>query len=142
MSIQKRPTLRLIQPIGFSGRLAAIRVPTMGKARLSAKVKSWPTASQALKGLAAPTDKKASAAEATNMAAERPPSDQASLTATRRLILETRRSRNPHLSCKPASYPTPLYRKIVCRALRRKGSCTKSPVRDFPADFVKWRPPV
>jgi hypothetical protein len=31
--IQNRPEMRQIQPIGFLGRLEAIRPPTMGKAR-------------------------------------------------------------------------------------------------------------
>src|SRR5918997_2266963 len=33
LTIQKMPTAKQIQPMGFSGRLEAIRAPTKGKAR-------------------------------------------------------------------------------------------------------------
>src|SRR5918995_4040361 len=36
--IQKRPVIRQIQPIGFPGRLEAIRTPTIGKDRKGAKI--------------------------------------------------------------------------------------------------------
>ena len=55
----------------------------------------------------------------TNMATERPARDQASQTATRRLIPEMSRSRIPYLSYELASCPTPVYGRTVWRALRR-----------------------
>src|SRR5215218_4244915 len=96
MSVQKRPATRQIQPIGFSERLEAIRAPTIVKARNGARINRSPMAPpepQSLEGCAAGAvtsrDKMVSMAPATNMAPERPASDQANQEATRRLILTT-----------------------------------------------------
>jgi hypothetical protein len=86
MDIQKRLAARQIQPIGFSGRLEAIRAPTRGKARKGKKITSElraPAVPQvlAVEGCgAAPTykDDTVSAAPTTNMATERAASDHAS----------------------------------------------------------------
>src|SRR5215203_4933532 len=84
MSVQKRPEARQIQPIGFSGRLEAIRAPTIVKARKGARSKMLaiaPPVPQSLGHFAAGavtyTDKTVSMAPATNMVPERPASDQA-----------------------------------------------------------------
>src|SRR5215210_7903322 len=89
MNIQNRPAARQIQPIGFSGRLEAIRAPTRGKARKGKKITSElraPAVPQvlAVEGCgAAPTykDETVSAAPTTNMATERAASDHASQAA-------------------------------------------------------------
>src|SRR5215203_282208 len=85
MSVQKRPATRQIQPIGFSGRLEAIRAPTIVKARKGAWINRLPMAPpepQSLEGCAAGAvtykDKMVSMVPATNMVPERPASDQAS----------------------------------------------------------------
>src|SRR5215211_2224940 len=93
MSVQKRPATRQIQPIGFSERLEAIRAPTIVKARNGARINRSPMAPpepQSLEGCAAGAvtsrDKMVSMAPATNMAPERPASDQANQEAARVLI--------------------------------------------------------
>src|SRR5215210_2856928 len=93
MSVQKRPATRQIQPIGFSGRLEAIRAPTIVKARKGARINRLPMAPpepQSLEGCATGAvtykDKMVSMAPATNMAPERPASDQASQETARVLI--------------------------------------------------------
>src|SRR5215211_3084022 len=119
MDIQKRPAARQIQPIGFSGRLEAIRAPTRGKARKGKKITSplrGPAVPQSLEGgVATPTykDDTVSAAPAKNMATERAASDHASQTA-RVLTLPTPLSR-----CLAPAATTPLYRIAVCRTLRQ-----------------------
>src|SRR4028119_2363240 len=119
MSIQKRPAARQIQPIGFWGRLEAIRAPTRGKARKGKKITRPPMSPPVPHVLGdrvagAPyKDMMVSAALAKNMATERPASDQASQEAARRLIPPTPRSRSL-----ASSVTTSLYRKNVCRALR------------------------
>jgi hypothetical protein len=88
MSIQKRPAARQIQPIGFVGRLEAIRAPTMGKARKGNQSNRSPRVPPVLEGCvagAAYKDEMVSATVATNMTTERPASDQAS-NAARALI--------------------------------------------------------
>jgi hypothetical protein len=84
MNIQNRPATRQIQPIGFSGRLEAIRAPTRGNARNGKKI------SKLLRGPAVPQslgvcvtvplfrDKTVSAAPTRNMATETAASDHAS----------------------------------------------------------------
>src|SRR5829696_4857471 len=93
MSVQKRPATRQIQPIGFSGRLEAIRAPTIVKARKGARIYRLPMAPpepQSLEGWAAGAvtykDKMVSMALTTKAAPERPASDHASQAAMRRLI--------------------------------------------------------
>src|SRR5829696_7063758 len=120
MSVQKRPATRQIQPIGFSGRLEAIRAPTIVKARKGAWINRLPMAPpepQSLKGCAAGAvtykDKMVSMAPATNMAPERPASDQASQEEARVFALPSSRSRR----CVPSA-TTPLYRTLVSQALR------------------------
>src|SRR5215210_7501562 len=121
MNIQNRPAARQIQPIGFSGRLEAIRAPTSGKARKGKKITSplrGPAVPQSLEVegcVAAPTDKdeRASTAPITNMATERPASDHASQTA-RALIPPTPLSR-----CLAPAVTTPIYSATVSRPLRR-----------------------
>src|SRR5919199_6039952 len=112
MSVQKRPATKQIQPIGFAGRLEAIRAPTIVKARKGARIKRLPMAPpepQSLEGCAAGAvtykDKMVSMAPATNIAPERPASDQASQEEARVLIPPVPRS-----CCGRApSVTTPLY---------------------------------
>src|SRR5215208_7239616 len=120
MSVQKRPATKQIQPIGFSGRLEAIRAPTIVKARKGARINRLPMAPpepQSLESCAAGAvtykDKMVSMAPATNMAPERPASDQASQEEARVFALPTSRSRR----CVP-SVTTPLYSTTVSQALR------------------------
>jgi hypothetical protein len=120
MSVQKRPATRQIQPIGFSGRLEAIRAPTIVKARKGARINRLPMAPpepQSLESCAAGAvtykDKMVSMALATNIAPERPASDQASQEEARVYALPTSRSRR----CVPSA-TTPLYRTLVSQALR------------------------
>src|SRR5215211_6320892 len=120
MSVQKRPATKQIQPIGFSGRLEAIRAPTIVKARKGARINRLamaPPEPQSLEGCAAGAvtykDKIVSMAPATNMAPDRPASDQASQEEARVFALPTSRSRR----CVPST-TTPLYRTLVSQALR------------------------
>jgi hypothetical protein len=114
MSIQKRPAARQIQPIGFWGRLEAIRAPTKGKARKGKKITRPPMSPPVPHVLGdrvagAPyKDMMVSATLAKNMAIDRPASDQASQAAARRLIPPTPRSRSL-----ASLVTTPLYRKVV-----------------------------
>src|SRR5918992_4030370 len=97
MSIHKKPAVRQIQPIGFWGRLEAIRAPTRGKARKGKKITRPPMSPPVPHVLggrvagAAYKDMMVSATLAKNMATERPASDQASQAAARRLIPPTPR---------------------------------------------------
>ncbi len=81
------PEARQIHPIGLLGRLEAMRVPTMGKARkgmVSNRVLTRPLVPQVLGGCAdrVRMDKAICAA---NRASQRAPSDQASQEAVRLL---------------------------------------------------------
>src|SRR5215208_1792984 len=120
MSVQKRPATKQIQPIGFSGRLEAIRAPTIVKVRKGARINRSPMAPpepQSLERCAAGAVtykvKMVSMAPATNMAPERPASAQASQEEARVFTLPTSGSR-----CCVLSATTPLYRTIVSQALR------------------------
>jgi hypothetical protein len=92
MYIQNKPAARQIQPIGFSGRLEAIRAPTRGKARKGKKINrllKGPAVPQSLEGcVAGPMykDETVSTAPAKNMATERAASDHASQEAARTLL--------------------------------------------------------
>src|ERR671921_142347 len=90
ISIQKRPEIRQIQPIGFRERLEASRAPTMGNAR------------------------KDSMMVATAIIKQSPASDHASQEATRPLVLLTSGSGTLALSV-----TTPLYSTTDSRALRQ-----------------------
>src|SRR5918998_4114291 len=87
-SIQKVPTARQIQPIGFSGRLDAIRAPTTGKARKESREINWPLSPPVPQGLGTCMDLAGmyNAIVAANRANERPARDQASQVAVRLLI--------------------------------------------------------
>jgi hypothetical protein len=78
-SIQKMPTARQIQPIGFSVRLDAIRAPTTGKARKGSRKSNSPLSPPVPQGLGTSTDLAGiyNAMLATNMANERPARNQA-----------------------------------------------------------------
>jgi hypothetical protein len=85
MSVQKRPASKQIQPIGFSGRLEAIKAPTKVKVRKGARINRLPMAPpepQSLESWAAGAvtykDKMVKMAPATNMAPEERPRNQAS----------------------------------------------------------------
>src|SRR5215212_4290728 len=107
MSIQKRPAVRHIQPMGFLGRLEAIKAPTKGKARKGTNSNRPPTAAQVLEGRvsgAPDKDKRVSTTPATNIVRESPASAQASQEAARDLIPPAPRS----CSASP-SLTTPLY---------------------------------
>jgi hypothetical protein len=90
--IQNRPATMQIQPIGFSGRLDAIKPPTTGKARKGEKISRLlrgPAVPQSLGGcVAGPAykDRTVSAKPSRNMATERAASDHASQEAVRPLI--------------------------------------------------------
>src|SRR5688572_8648118 len=77
MSIHKKPAVRQIQPIGFWGRLEAVRAPTRGKARKGKKITRplmGPAVPHVLGGRvagASSTDMMVSAPLAKNMATER-----------------------------------------------------------------------
>src|SRR5215212_5513328 len=120
MSVQKRPASKQIQPIGFSGRLEAIRAPTKVKVRKGARINRLPMAPpepQSLEGWAAGAvtykEKMLSMAPAKNMAPENPASAQASQEEARVFALPTSGSRR----C-VSSVTTPLYRTLVSQALR------------------------
>src|SRR5215212_3809936 len=85
------PAARHIQPMGFLGRLEAIRAPTMGKARKATPKMSTTLTPAVPQELGGCTDRmrKYNTTVATNMVTERAPSDQASQEAVRRLILAT-----------------------------------------------------
>src|SRR5918994_1127086 len=91
ISIQKSPATRQIQPIGFRGCLEAIKAPTTGKARKGTETNRSPKPkpSPQLLGRFADLTRTDSATLATNMATERPASDQASQAVARVLILMT-----------------------------------------------------
>src|SRR5918998_2511470 len=120
MSIHKKPAVRQIQPIGFWGRLEAIRAPTRGKAKKGKKITRPPISPPVPHVLGdrvagAPyKDMMVSTTLAKNMATERPASDQASQEAVRRLI--------PLPLCPCSSLApcvtTPLYSTTVSKALR------------------------
>src|SRR5829696_2022340 len=120
MSIQNRPETRQIQPIGFSGRLEAIRAPTRGKARKGRKISREPRGPAVPQSLevegcvVAPTynDDTVSTAPTTNMAIEKPASDHASQVA--RVLVP----RTPLSRCLAPAVTTPLYRIPVSRTLR------------------------
>jgi len=120
MNIQNRPAARQIQPIGFSGRLEAIRAPTRGKARKGKKITrplrdpAVPHVLEVEGCVAAPTDRdeRVSAAPTMNMATERAASDHASRVA-RVLVPPT-----PLFRCLAPAVTTPLYRIPVSRTLR------------------------
>src|ERR687889_738675 len=113
MSIHKRPTVRQIQPIGFLGRLEAVRAPTMGKARKVMKISASPAVLHAPAPSRAGRGRTDSTMIATAMARQSPASDQASQEAVRVLLAP------PLRSCSPAPlFTTPLYSTTVSKALR------------------------
>src|ERR671928_1537942 len=79
LSIQKMPTARHIQPMGFSGRLEAIRAPTTGKARKGTKKMSTALRPPVPQELGGCTDRvtKYNTTDAAAMATQRPANDQA-----------------------------------------------------------------
>src|SRR5215208_7186596 len=116
--IHKKPSARQSQPIGFSGRLEAIRAPTSGKTKKSPEASRPPvvrSASQLL-GTCAERASTSSGTLATNKATDKPHNDHASQEATRALNSPVLRSR----SCRVVlSVTTPLYRKFVYQSLRQ-----------------------
>src|SRR5215218_11093131 len=87
ISIQKRPEIRQIQPIGFRERLEASSAPTTGNARKETKISESPTplsASQ-LPGEYADWARKDSTMVATAIIKQSPASDHASQEAMRTL---------------------------------------------------------
>jgi hypothetical protein len=120
MYIQNKPAARQIQPIGFSGRLEAIRAPTRGKARKGKKINrllKGPAVPQSLEGcVAGPMykDETVSTAPAKNMATERAASDHVSQEAARTLLPPP-----PCPCCLVSVVTTPLSMIPVSRTLRR-----------------------
>src|SRR5829696_10366095 len=120
MSIHKKPAVRQIQPIGFWGRLEAIRAPTRGKARKGKKITRPPMSPPVPHVLGSRVagapykDMMISATLAKNMATERPASDHANHEAARVLIPPTPRP----WSLAP-SVTTLLYRATVSQTLRQ-----------------------
>src|SRR5215204_5046354 len=83
------PVARQIHPIGLLGRLEAMRVPTIGKARKGMKINrllTRPLVPQVL-GACADRVRMNKAMVVANKASERAPSDQASQEAARSLTL-------------------------------------------------------
>src|SRR5918998_2074438 len=82
------PMDRQIQPIGFLGRLDAIRAPTTGKVRKGSREINSPLSPPVPQELGTSTDLAGmyNAIVAANRANERPASDQASQVAVRLLI--------------------------------------------------------
>src|SRR5919206_3658469 len=115
LSIQKMPMARHIQPMGFSGRLEAIRAPTTGKARKGNRKMSTALRPPVPQELGGCTDRvtKYNTTVATNITTESAPSDHASQEAVRVLIAPTPRP----CSLVPSVTP-PLYSSIVSKALR------------------------
>src|SRR5215210_1408292 len=114
-NVHNRPSASKIQPMELSGRLEAIRAPTIGKAKKSAHPNCPPMerSTPQLLGTCAERARTNSTTLARKMASQRPASDHASQEARRALIPPTSRSRLLDLSV-----TTLLYRKIVSRALR------------------------
>src|SRR5215216_861306 len=114
--IHKKPSPRQSQPMGFSGRLEAIRVPTNGKTKKSPEASRPPvvrSASQLL-GTCAERASTSSGTLATNKATDKPHKDHASQEATRALNSPVLRSR----SCRDVlSATTPLYSNTVFQSL-------------------------
>src|SRR5215217_3479611 len=108
--IQMMPTARHIQPIGFLGRLEAIRAPTRGKSRKGSTKLSTPLAPPVpqLPGGCIEPVAMYSATDAAAMINERPASDHASQVAARWLTLASPRC----CSLAPAVI-TPVYRTTV-----------------------------
>jgi len=107
-SIQKMPAARQIQPMGLSGRLEAIRVPTKGitrKGNRKTNTMLGPPVPQ-LDGGCTDRVRKYNTTVATNMDTERAPSDQASQEARRILP-------SPRLCSFAPAVTTSLYRVIV-----------------------------
>src|SRR5215203_5812913 len=104
--IHKKPSARQSQPIGFSGRLEAIKAPTSGKTKKSPEA-SRPTVVRSafqLLGTSAERASTNSGTLPTNTATERAASDQASQAAVWWPILST-----PRPFSFAASVTTPLY---------------------------------
>jgi hypothetical protein len=122
MDIQKRPAARQIQPIGFLGRLEAIRAPTRGKARKGKKITrplrdpAVPHVLEVDGCVAALTDReeRVSAAPTTNMATKRAASDHAN-QATWSLVSTTL-----VFCCPVPAVTAPLYKISVSRTLRQR----------------------
>src|SRR5919112_4638110 len=116
--IHKKPSARQSQPIGFSGRLEAIRAPTSGKTKKRAEPSRPPvvrSASQLL-GTCAERASTNSGTLATNTATDKPHSDHASQEAPPALNSPVLRWR----SCMVVlSVTTPLYKMIVYQSLRQ-----------------------
>src|SRR5215203_1025919 len=117
ISIQKRPEIRQIQPIGFGERLEASSAPTMGNARKDTKISESPTplsASQ-LPGEYADWARKDSTRVATAIIKQSPASDHASQEAMRMLN---------------APPPVPVSRPAATTA--RRGQAASSPLPPQP----------
>src|SRR5215204_448577 len=104
--IQKMPTARHIQPMGFLGRLEAIRAPTTGNARKGNNKMSTALSPPVPQELGGCTDRVAmySTTDAAAMATERLASDHASHAAVRALIPPT-----PCFCSLGPAVTTPLY---------------------------------
>ena len=90
-TIQMMPTVRQIQPMGFFGRLEAIRAPTRGKARKGNTKMSTPLSPPVPQLLGGCTDLVATYTTmlAAHRRSERPASDHASQEGARWLIPPT-----------------------------------------------------
>src|SRR5215212_9844788 len=116
LSVHRKPTVRQSQPIGFLGRLEAIRAPTRGKPKNRSPPNRLPTLRSAPQPLGTCADRarKQSATLATNMAAVRLASDHASHAEARVLTLAP-----PRLCSLVPTVTTPLYKTSVSQALRQ-----------------------
>src|SRR5215203_7515655 len=116
--IHKKPSARHSQPMGFSGRLEAIRAPTSGKTKKSPEASKPPVVRSACQVLGTCADRPSTSSGtlATNMATDSPHNDHASQETTRALNSPVLRSR----ACRDVlSVTTPLYRTIVYQSLRQ-----------------------
>src|SRR5215208_5000277 len=116
--IHNKPSARQSQPIGFSGRLEAIRAPTSGKTKKSPEASRPPVvrSPSQLLGTWAERARTNSGTLATNKATDKPHNDHASQESTRVLNSPVLRSRSLR---DVLSVTTPLYKTIVYQSLRQ-----------------------
>src|SRR5215211_2001066 len=113
VSIHKRPSARMIQPIGLRGRLEAIRAPTSGKTRKGTPPMNLPTerSTSQLPGTCADRVRTNSGKVATHITTQRPASDHDNQKTTRA-------PSPPRPSSLADSITTPLYSTTVSQTLR------------------------
>src|SRR5215213_8891049 len=119
--IHNKPPARQSQPIGFSGRLEAIRAPTSGKTKKSPEASRPPVvrSPSQLLGTWAERASTNSGTLATNKATDKPHNDHASQESTRVLNSPALRSRSLR---DVLSVTTPLYKMARSFSSKRPNS--------------------